>query len=130
MSKNPNKAWKIIIAILIPLIVGGISSLITMNQMEMFDYINKPPLAPPKWIFPIVWSILYICMGIASYFIYESNSEEKKYALKLYVIQLFFNFLWSIIFFNFKAYWISFAWLLIMCIIILVLAIKSKKIKC
>jgi len=96
--------------------------------MQLFDSINKPPLAPPKWLFPVAWTILYIMMGIASYFLYKADSEEGREALVLYGIQLFFNFWWSIIFFNLKAYWFAAIWLFTMWIIILILLIKSKKI--
>ena len=128
MGINLKKIGKIALFIAIPLIVGGISALITMNQMELFETVAKPPLAPPKWLFPVAWTILYILMGIASYFLYIADSEESKEALTLYWVQLFFNFFWSIIFFNLQAYWFAAIWLFIMWIIILILLIKSYKI--
>lgn len=110
-----------IIAIVIPLAVGGLSAFITRGNMSDFELLNKPPLTPPAILFPIVWTILYILMGIASYFVYVSDStrEAKKTALTVYGIQLGFNFFWSILFFNFKLYFISFVWLFVMWLLIL-----------
>ena len=128
MNIDFKKILKVGLFIAMPLLIGGLSSLITMGNMQLFDSINKPPLAPPKWLFPVVWTILYIMMGIASYFLYKADSEEGREALVLYGIQLFFNFWWSIIFFNLKAYWFAAIWLFTMWIIILILLIKSYKI--
>ena len=128
MNLDFKKIGKIILAIIIPLAVGGLSALITMNQMELFETVAKPPLAPPRWLFPVAWTILYILMGIASYLLYIADTEEGREALVLYGVQLFFNFFWSIIFFNLEAYWFALIWLFIMWIIILLLLIKSKKV--
>ncbi len=110
----------LIIAILIPLAVGGLSAFLTRGAMDSFESINKPPLSPPAIAFPIVWTLLYILMGLASYFVYVSDTARgtKKVALTLYGTQLFFNFFWSILFFNFEAYLIAFLWLLIMLLLI------------
>lgn len=128
MNLDFKKIGKIILAIIIPLAVGGLSALITMNQMELFETVAKPPLAPPRWLFPVAWTILYILMGIASYLLYIADTEEGREALVLYGVQLFFNFFWSIIFFNLEAYWFALIWLFIMWIIILLLLIKSRKV--
>lgn len=117
--KIKNKST-LIIAILIPLAVGTLSALISGN-MSLYSTINKPPLSPPGFIFPIVWIILYILMGISSYLIYESDSPDKNRALKTYAAQLFFNFWWSIIFFRFSLYLFAFLWLLVMIFLIAVM---------
>lgn len=128
MKIDDKKVIKLVIAIIIPLAIGGISALLTMNSMKEFETLNQPPLSPPSIVFPIVWTILYILMGIASYMIYKEHTDESEKLLILYGIQLVFNFLWSPIFFNFKAYWFALFWLLIMCGIILVWIIKSEKV--
>lgn len=64
---------KLIFCIAIPLAVGGISALLTSNTMETFSTINKPLLSPPAWLFPVVWTILYVLMGIASYLVLTSE---------------------------------------------------------
>ena len=109
--------WKqLIICILIPLTVGFLSYLVTRGGMESFSEIKQPPLSPPMWLFPVVWSILFTLMGIASYLILQSGTEKNVItsALWLYGIQLLLNFLWTIIFFNFRLFTFSFIWLLIM----------------
>lgn len=97
--------WKkLLIFIAIPLAAGGLSALLTGNSMDRFQALNQPPLSPPGWVFPVVWTILYGLMGYASYRIWESDApkEEKKKALILYGIQLFLNFIWSPVFFRWE----------------------------
>ena len=105
----------------IPLVVGGVSALITRRSMEIFETLNKPALAPPGYLFPIVWTLLFILMGISSYLVLTSD-EKQGYidnALAVYAIQLAVNFLWPIFFFNFGWYLFSFFWLLLLLILIL-----------
>lgn len=109
---------KLIFCIAIPLAVGGISALLTSNTMETFSTINKPPLSPPAWLFPVVWTILYVLMGIASYLVLTSEKPNRD-ALTTYAIQLAFNFFWSIIFFNFELYLLAFIWLVLLWLLIL-----------
>ena len=109
-----------IISVLIPLAVGGLSALLSRDGMMSFDIIQKPPLTPPAILFPIAWTILYVLMGIASYFVFTSDSPLKESALRVYGIQLVFNFFWSIFFFNLSAYLFSFFWLLVMWFLIII----------
>ena len=125
--KIKNKS-ALIIAILIPLAVGTVSALFSRN-ISLYSTINKPALSPPAFLFPIVWIILYILMGISSYLVYESNSPDKRNALKTYAIQLFFNFWWSIIFFRFSLYLFAFLWLLVMIALIVIMIYKFYKIR-
>ena len=128
------KIWRFVLCVAAPLAVGGLSALLTMNAMNAFDEMNQPPLAPPAWLFPIAWTILYVLMGIASFLIYLAGRKSKKnmgiakVALIIYGIQLVFNFVWSPLFFNAKLYWIAFAWLIVMWALIIVLMVKAGKI--
>ncbi len=116
--KIKNKS-SLIISILIPILIGTLSSLFSGNMStSMF---NKPSFSPPSFLFPIVWTILYILMGISSYMIYSSDSQNKGKALIIYVIQLFFNFFWSIIFFGASQYLLAFVWLIALIIIIIMM---------
>ena len=73
------KDWKgLVVSILIPLAVGTLAGLLTMGGMEAFATLNKPPLSPPAWLFPIAWTILYTLMGISSYLIYTAEEPKKK----------------------------------------------------
>jgi tryptophan-rich sensory protein len=96
--------------------------------MSTFDAVAKPPLYPPGWLFPAVWTVLYILMGIASYLIYTSNSFNKKQALLFYSAQFAVNFFWSIIFFNLNAYLFAFIWLLLLWVLVLITLVKFYKI--
>ena len=101
--------WKSLIpCLIIPLATGGLSAFITRNSMDIYKQIVQPPFAPPSWLFPVVWTILYILMGISSYLIVRSDSEYKIEALTLYGIQLILNFIWSPIFFLGQNYLIAF----------------------
>lgn len=100
-----NKIIQLIICILIPLLVGGISGFITADETQngiWFKSLNKPSYNPPDYVFGPVWSILYILMGISLFSVWN-NSEGtlRKKAITLFAIQLFFNFWWSILFFHF-----------------------------
>ncbi len=100
--------------------------------MQLFEMINKPPLSPPGWLFPVAWTILYIRTGLASYFINchkeSEHGEEVNSALRLYAIQLFFNFMWSIVFFNLRWYLFAFIWLMLLWCMILVMTCKFRRI--
>ena len=113
-----NKAH-LIIAIFIPLAVGVLSSLLSGSMS--YSAFNKPSFSPPSYLFPIVWTVLYILMGISSYIIYSSNSPDKRKALTTYAIQLFFNFFWSILFFGLSQYLLAFVWLILLIILIVVM---------
>lgn len=95
---------KLIPALLLPLAVGLLSALITSGAKDFYSTIHKPPFAPPGFLFPIVWTILYLLMGVSSYLVVKSDSEKKPFALLMYYRQLFFNFLWPLIFFNAGAF--------------------------
>lgn len=114
--------WKkLLICIAIPLAVGGISALLTVGNMKLFEEVEKPPLSPPAWLFPVVWTILYVLMGIALYLVVTTKTMDNKTpALISFGVQLFFNFFWSIIFFNAQAYLFAFIWLLLLWVAIVV----------
>ena len=121
----------LVISIAIPLAVGGLAAFITMGSMQDFEALNKPPLSPPGWLFPVVWTLLYILMGVGSYLVLESKSPtaDKKRALKLYFLQLGFNFFWSIIFFTLGAYELAFLWLAILFVLIIATTLRFWRIR-
>ena len=108
------------ICIAIPLIMGGVSALLTQNSMEVFERVTQPPLSPPAWLFPVAWTILYTLMGISSYLILasEGSCEEKTEAIRLYGYQLLVNFLWPTFFFNFGWYFFSILWLVLLWVLV------------
>ena len=124
------KKDELIISILIPLAVGAVSAYLSSDVMTMFQNMRQPPLSPPGWLFPVVWTILYTLMGISSYIIYRQEAEPtvKKRALWIYAAQLIVNFFWSIFFFRLEWYWFSFFWLILLWILILAMILQFQKI--
>ena len=111
--------WKrLLLCLAVPLAVGGLAALLTKDAMAQFALVRKPPLSPPGWLFPVVWTILYLLMGYASYLVSRSGKPQKCSTLILYGAQLFVNFFWSIFFFRLEAYWFSFFWLLLLWLLI------------
>lgn len=98
MKKNPIQIF--ILSVAIPIVTGIISGIIAKQGMD-YTSLVKPPLSPPGYLFPIVWTILYFLMGVSFFLIYRSYNYQKKKAMRLYWIQLFLNFWWSILFFTF-----------------------------
>lgn len=114
-----NIQWKKLVpCLLFPLAVGVLAGFLTLSSMSLFDAVQKPPLSPLGWLFPVVWTILYLLMGFASYLVLVSEKPGQT-AWKLYVIQLIFNFFWPIFFFNLEQYLLSFVWLLLLWLLIL-----------
>ena len=122
--------WKFLKSLALPLGIGVLASLLTRQSMEIFDAVNKPPLSPPGILFPIVWTILYILMGIGSYLVYHSNADSTdiQKALRVYGIQLVVNFLWPTFFFNFQWYLFSFLWLLMLWALVLIMIVQFAKV--
>lgn len=112
--------WKeLLICLAIPLAVGGLSALLS-GGMSDYQMLNQPPLSPPGWVFPVVWSILYLLMGYASYRVLTSGADRKqiRQALTLYGAQLFFNFLWSPVFFGLEWRLVAFLILIVLWLLI------------
>ena len=109
---------KLLISIIIPIFLGSVVGFLTSGSNNYNDMI-QPSFAPPGILFPIVWTILYILMGISSYIVSEKNGN-----LDIYVVQLIVNLLWSFLFFTFKWYLLSFLWILLL-IVLVVIMIKD-----
>ena len=108
--------------------VGGLSALLTNMGMESYKAAEKPPLTPPDIVFPIVWSILFTLMAISAARVWlTDNSRMRNRSMLLYALQLFFNFVWSVLFFNFEAYGFAFLWLIVLWALILLMIIQFFK---
>ena len=117
---NKSKIKPYAVSILLTLAVGGLSGFLTSMGMDSFDALTKPPLTPPSFLFPIVWTVLFILMGVgaARIFMTEPTAARNR-DLIVYVVQLAVNFFWSIIFFNLQAYAFAFFWLILLWVLIL-----------
>lgn len=109
------------LAVAIPLAVGGLASLLTGKGMEAYAALIQPPLAPPGWLFPVVWTILYILMGLSSGMIFLSRDDCRRDALNVYALQLFLNFGWTILFFGFGLRLAAFVWVVVLEAVIVVM---------
>ncbi|MEE0807802.1 MAG: TspO/MBR family protein [Acutalibacteraceae bacterium] len=121
---------KLIISLLVPLGVGGLSALITGGNMDIYSKINRPPLSPPGIVFPIVWSILYTLMGISLYLVWNKNdnSSQSNIAYFWFAVQLFLNFIWSPIFFGAQQYLVAFIVLILLIASVVAMIISFYKI--
>lgn len=117
-----NKIGIYVKAIVIPLFVGGIIGLITSSYMKNMELI-QPFFAPPGFLFPIVWTILYTLMGI-SYGILKSNNLTDFETDFIYYFQLGVNALWSIFFFVFEWRLFSFFWIILLAILVVLMIRK------
>ena len=127
-NTSMKKAKPYIISIVLSLTVGGLSALAIANNMNIYDKITAPPLSPPGWLFPIVWTILFILMGVSAAIIFTSDSLQKDDALFVYAVSLVLNFSWSIFFFNMLSFLLSFIILVALWLSILITIIKYYKI--
>ena len=91
-------------SLVIPLAVGGAAALITDAGAGFYDEVTQPPLSPPSWVFSVVWTILYILMGVSLYLVRTSGGGNKRRAYVLFGAQLAVSLIWSIVFFNARAF--------------------------
>ncbi|MCQ2463481.1 MAG: tryptophan-rich sensory protein [Clostridia bacterium] len=118
------------LSILVTLCVGGLSTLITGKDMDIYSSVKTPPLSPPSWLFPVAWTVLYILMAVSFAMIYAQRkllSPADKTANRLYTYNLILNFFWSIIFFKIRAFAAAFVWLCALWAVIVLMTVNFKK---
>lgn len=110
--------------------VGALSGWLTRDGALAYKTeIIKPPLSPPGIVFPIVWTILFALMGIGAARVYMAQpSPARSRALRLFFVQLFFNFCWSIIFFNLQNFGLALLWLLALWVLILLMILAFRRV--
>ena len=114
----------------IPLLVGALAGFLTNADVnEFMTTARQPFFTPPGWVFPVAWTILYALMGFSAYIIENTSSPRKSRALTVYYIQLFFNFVWSFIFFSANNYLFAFVWIIILWALIIATILEFKMIK-
>ncbi|MBQ3161373.1 MAG: tryptophan-rich sensory protein [Oscillospiraceae bacterium] len=111
-------------------VIGAVSALLSGGFSDFFDKYQEPPLLPPAWLFPVVWTILYAVMGYSAYLIHNSDADpvQKKNSLTIYWVQLALNFSWSIVFFRFEALWAAFAVIMALWVMIIAMIASFRKI--
>lgn len=120
------KIKTLIICIIITFFIGNLFAIFI--DTSYYNELNKI-INVPGYIFPIVWSILYLIMGITLFIILNSNNEIKYQAIKIYFIQLLINSLWTLLFFKFKVYIFSYIWIILLIILVIIMIINFYKIK-
>lgn len=121
------KLKPLVINLLIPLGIGGLSAFLTKDSMNIYDTVKQPPLSPPGWLFPVVWTLLFILMGISAYLVWMRDSTGRNGALLLYGLQLAFNFVWPLIFFGAQNFEVAFFWLIALWFLIILTVVRFFK---
>lgn len=116
----------LLINLIIPAVGGGLVGYINKNSFEVYKSLDKPFFTPPEIIFPIIWTIVYIVMGIAAYRVYIKNKIKgfNSNGYFYYIIQLLCNFAWTFIFFTFRLYGLSFLWIIVISILATITTLK------
>ncbi len=112
--------WKkLIVCLAIPLGVGALAAFLS-GGMDTYAIMDRPPLSPPGWVFPVVWTVLYLLMGYASYLVLtsEASAPDKRKALILYGLQLLANFIWPLLFFTAMLPLTALLWLIVLWVLI------------
>ena len=125
------KSWKtILIWVLAALAVGGLAGFLSRSGMKTYEQMaQQPPLSPPMWLFPVVWTILYVLMGISAGLVAVSpDSVARRKSLNLMVAQLVVNFFWPLFFFNLQAYGFALLWLLLLWVLVLAMILQMRKV--
>ena len=108
--------WKKLgVSLAVPLGVGALSALLTRQGIQRFAQLQQPSLSPPGWLFPVVWTALFVLMGIAAYLVWQHGEGlPRRNAMAVYGVQLLFNFLWSVFFFAWELHLFAFVWLVVL----------------
>lgn len=117
----------LIISIAIPVLLGFLTSIITRPFID-YEQLVQPSLAPPSWLFPVMWTILYILMGISFYITLKNDHDLDIDTYKTYFLQLIINCFWTIFFFVFKWRLFSIFWLIALIYLIVKMIIKFYRI--
>ena len=122
-----NKVLTYLLFLLLPLAVGGLAALVTYHGMPVYEQLEKPVFTRPSFLFPIVWNLLYVLMGIGAARVWLSQDPMRGQRLRPFVLQLILNFFWTVWFFGAGQYLLAFFWLLILlCVIGWMIAAFSK----
>ncbi len=116
--------------VLIAVSVGALAGLFSRSGMKLYEQTaQQPPLSPPMWLFPVVWTVLYVLMGISAGLVaQEEDSPARRKSLNLMVAQLVVNFFWPLYFFNLQAYGFALLWLLLLWVMVLAMIQQMRKV--
>ena len=115
-----------ILFLAIPLLTGGLSAFLSREGMKAFQSLRQPSWAPPMWLFPVVWTLLYLLMGYGAARVWNTRRRGRGDAVFLFGAQLFVNFWWSIFFFAWGVRLFAFFWLLLLIVLVLAMLLSFK----
>lgn len=113
--------------IIITILIGSVFSIFVVNNMDYYNELIKPKLSPPGILFPIVWTVLYILMGI-SYYITTEEEPNNNVNKIIYFTQLIVNSLWTLLFFGLELRLFSFIWIILLIALVIAMIINFYKI--
>lgn len=105
----------------ITLLLGAATALLISGSLDVYQTIEKPAFAPPAWVFPVVWTALYILMAVSAWLVWHKNRPDRRTAMTLYALQLFVNLVWPLIFFVRQAFGLAFVWLVLLWMLVLLM---------
>lgn len=119
------KRWPTLVLVLACTLGGGaLVGFLTRDSMSIYSQIVKPGFAPPSWIFPVAWAILYAAMSVSLWLMIRQDKSSRA-TIVLYVIQLLANLAWPFIFFTMQAFGLAFWWLLLLLALVIWLMVRA-----
>jgi len=104
----------LLLSLAVPLILGALAGLLTLEGLDQYAQLNRPAAAPAQRLFPLILNALYLLMGVSAWLVWKSQAPETKAGLLLYAVQLAVAFIWLLLFFTARAYLLSLLWLLLL----------------
>lgn len=122
------KAVSIFIPVFICLLAGWLANYFQAESIRSwYPFLNKSAWTPPNAIFPVAWGVIYVCMGVSAGLVFLSDAKNRNFLLALFAVQLFFNFIWSLLFFYYRSPLLGFADILLLDILVSIYTVKSYK---
>lgn len=109
------------------LLAGTLAGLLSMAGMG-YPSLQLPPLAPPRWVFPIVWTVLYLLMGLGIAMVWNTGHSAARSSVRIYLIQLLVNLLWPFFFFRWELRGFAFFWLLLLLFLVVIMILRFDRI--
>ena len=124
-TKSKFSIGRAVLSLAVTLGIGSLGGFLARNGFERYKSLDMPPLSPPSWVFPVVWSILYVIMSVGIYLLLSRERDEKtKNALTIFAVYMVLNFLWPMVFFDKGAFFAALI-LAILQLILLISAIRA-----
>ncbi len=128
MTNTKRATWRSLLLLLVlTLGAGALVGFLTQRDSQFYDGLTKPPFAPPGWLFPVAWSLLYAAMATAMWFVLRAQGRDRYLLLGLYVGQLAVNLLWPYLLFTQQALGLAFFWLVLLWLLAAIMLVQFFK---